>query len=471
MRHCFRLVLGAIVNMSKKAGFCNKKRRKTNFTHPDIVKILDGIIDDACKNISKYCKNPGIDFTRNRKLPASTLVRAMISMKGQTLNKELYDLFNRRERMSSSAFIQQREKLKAEIFLFIMKELNKAIEHPITLMGHRLVAIDGSDFITPLNKDSKWYIANTKERKDGQNAIGSCQMHANLAFDILNKIYIDCEMGRNERDAALKMIDRCEVPSIFVMDRGYTGYNMIEHCNRSDHFYVIRFTSRQTIREIEALPDKAIDTDMEIKVSTKSKKFCDLYGYKKINVRKNKKAKDLYSDSTKDKRWDFEDKCVIKFRVVKFRINNSDSGKPEWEILITNIPRSMAAPNAMKEIYHKRWGIETSIRELKYPVGAVNFHSIKDDFLLQELFAHLVVFNAAAIAALQIPIIQDGTIHPYAINFTMCVHIYRQYYRSKAPPGEMYAEMELYREPVREGRHDTRRMNAKGPVYFTYRVA
>ena len=407
----------------------------------------------------------------NRKLPISTLVKSMIAMKGQSLNKELYDLFNKDERMTSSAFVQQRKKLKAEIFLHIMKELNKSIEHPRTIKGYRLVAIDGSDFITPHNKESEWYLPNKVERKDGQEAKGSCQMHANLAYDILNKVYFDCVIGRNERNSALTMIDRCETPSIFVMDRGYTGYNMIEHCIRSGHFYVIRDLYRQTIREIEELPDKDIDTDMEIRVSTKSKQFCELYSYKKIQVRKFKKSEEAYSKNTKDARWDFEEKCTIKFRTVKFRIDDGSSENPTWEILVTNIPREMIDIKGMKELYHKRWGIETSIRELKYPVGAVNFHSLKDDFLVQELFAHLVVFNAVSIAALQIPIIQEGRKYLYAIDFTMCVHIYRWFYRTKAPLDKMYAEMESYRQPVREGRHDTRRTNVKGLVYFTYRVA
>ena len=38
------------------------------------------------------------------------------------------------------------------------------------------------------------------------------------------------------------------------------------------------------MKEIAALPDEPCDIDMEIKVSTKSNQFCQIYGYHKINV-------------------------------------------------------------------------------------------------------------------------------------------------------------------------------------------
>ena len=51
----------------------------------------------------------------------------------------------------------------------------------------------------------------------------------------------------------------------------------------------------------------------------------------------------------------------------------------------------------MKEMYHRRWDIETSFRELKYALGGINFHSKKDDFIKMELFAHFIMFNACGI--------------------------------------------------------------------------
>ncbi|WP_309146162.1 transposase [Lactobacillus helveticus] len=35
----------------------------------------------------------------------------------------------------------------------------------------------------------------------------------------------------------------------------------------------------------------------------------------------------------------------------------------------------------MKELYHLRWGIETSFKKLKYSLGSVQFHSKQDKFM------------------------------------------------------------------------------------------
>ena len=47
-------------------------------------------------------------------------------------------------------------------------------------------------------------------------------------------------------------------------------------------------------------------------------------------------------------------KCKVKFRVVKFRINDADSDKEQWEVLITNLNRFEFPASRMKELYHMR---------------------------------------------------------------------------------------------------------------------
>ncbi|GLC79024.1 hypothetical protein LBYZC6_11380 [Lacrimispora brassicae] len=37
--------------------------------------------------------------------------------------------------------------------------------------------------------------------------------------------------------------------------------------------------------------------------------------------------------------------------------------------------------------------METDFRELKYAVGLVNFHCRKAEFVIQELWAHLILYN------------------------------------------------------------------------------
>ena len=55
--------------------------------------------------------NPS-DFTRNRKLNASTTIKVTLNMQGNSLNTELIEAFpNLDDRMTASAYEQQKDKL------------------------------------------------------------------------------------------------------------------------------------------------------------------------------------------------------------------------------------------------------------------------------------------------------------------------------------------------------------------------
>ncbi|WP_317049317.1 transposase, partial [Clostridium neonatale] len=51
----------------------------------------------------------------------------------------------------------------------------------------------------------------------------------------------------------------------------------------------------------------------------------------------------------------------IEFRVIRFKISDDT-----YETIITNLNENKFSAEKIKELYHMRWGIETSFRELKY---------------------------------------------------------------------------------------------------------
>lgn len=91
----------------------------------------------------------------------------------------------------------------------------------------------------------------------------------------------------------------------------------------------------------------------------------------------------------------------ISFRVVRFRITDTS-----YETIITNLDADDFSDEAIKELYQMRWGIETSFRELKYSIGLINFHSKKGDFIIQEVFARLTMYNFCEIITLHTIILQ-----------------------------------------------------------------
>lgn len=453
---------------------------------PYILDELDAVIDQTVANIGLYTKNPS-DFTRNRKLNATTTIKVTLNMQGNSLTAELLDAFsNLDERMTASAYEQAKGKLKPEVFEHILKEYNKTMYNPKLLDGrYRVFAIDGSDFTTPYNAKSDFVmnVPNGRPRKDGEPTKPYCQVHANLLYDIENRIYQDCilqpKSSANERNCAIDMLKRLDCGKyIVIMDRGYDGFNMIETCNRLPNcHYVIRTKAGKFggIREIANLPDKERDVEMAFRVTTSNRYYVTHKDTESLHLIQHAKKhyKETFSKNTKDRRWDFEQFCNVKCRVVKFRINNSDTGKEEWEVLLTNLNCFEFPIPRMKEMYHRRWDIETSFRELKYALGGINFHSKKDDFIKMELFAHFIMFNAVSrsIACVSVP--QTNHKYPYAIDFKMACLIVRKYYRlhNEKPPDEMFAEIFAYTVSVRAECSDKRNIKPKSAVWFVYRVA
>lgn len=47
----------------------------------------------------------------------------------------------------------------------------------------------------------------------------------------------------------------------------------------------------------------------------------------------------------------------MKIRICKFRINESGTGKEEWEVLLTNLDKVEFPLEKIKYLYHLRWRI------------------------------------------------------------------------------------------------------------------
>jgi len=439
--------------------------------------ILNEVVADTASNIHDYTKSP-TDFTRNRKLNAETTLKVVLNMQGNSLNTELLNAFpDIDQRMTASAFEQAKGKLCPEVFEHIFHEFTERIDTSKKLDGkYRVFAIDGSDFTTNYNPKSNRVCDFKDEAKP------YCQTHGNIMFDIENKIYADCyiqpKTESDERKAAIEIMKRMDhsYPSIVVMDRGYEGYNLLAHCDKINNlFYLIRVrTGAGGFKEIKALPNNECDVDIDVIVTSSTHYYAqnnkttpNLHLVQSVKKRHKAEVSACY----RNRAWDHANILPITYRAVKFKIN--EDGKDRWEVLITNLNRFEFPLERLKELYHQRWDIETSFRNLKYALGAINFHSKKDDFIDMELFAHLTMYNATSACINAVPVKHSNHKHIYAIDFKMACQIVRRYYylHNDKPYPMIYAEIASYINPVRPGRADERNVRIRPPVAFIYRVA
>ena len=120
-----------------------------------------------------------------------------------------------------------------------------------------------------------------------------------------------------------------------------------------------------------------------------------------------------------------------------------------------------------------RWGIETSFRELKYAVGLTNFHSKKREYITQEIWARLILYNFCEIITANTVINKGTKKHIYQVNYTFAIHICRYFISKMAENSPPDVEALISKEilPVRSGRHNPRKVVPKKAVSFLYRVA
>lgn len=409
------------------------------------IEKIKEILREMQSNREIYVQNPQKDFIRNRKVNFYDMMWFLIFIGTNSMSEEIRRAFQYKDFsfITETAILKSRRKIKVTAFQHLLKKFNESVENLKTYKGYRLVAVDGSDFSSLYDEKSEF--ATLSNQYGGAN-----RMHVSFAYDILNKIYLECKVEAknkaDERKSAVQMLSSFTEKTLAIMDRGYDGLKMIEHCNRIQNLsYLIRLRRGMNL-EIKNLPDEYLDIDIEFKVSEKSKR----QPYTK-----------------KIKAWDMEKNCCVKFRLVKFKKDE------DWVVFATNLSRKEFPIKKLKELYTQRWQVENSFRELKYSLGTLHFHSKKDLFNLQELFAHIIRFNLTSLVIQEIPISKKEKLsYEYEINYKNACHIVQDFCRKYFfDLKKLEQQISFYRHPIRPDRHYPRKVHYLYPVSFNYRVA
>lgn len=409
-----------------------------------------------------FSKNPTKDFSRTRKLGFEFLIRFLLFMESGSLKKELLDCFQCSvDTPSASAFSQQREKLLPEALPFLLSEFNSLFPFQKNYHGYRLLACDGSDLNIARNpKDADTYFQNFPTDK------GFNQIHLNALYDLCEKRYVDAVVQparkENESLAMTQMIDRYtgQEKTIFIADRGYETYNIFAHIQEKGMYYLIRVKDGGTCSMTGSfdLPQKAeFDCPVQIILTHKHTK----------EIKANPKKYKFLSKRSPFDHLDSQDRMFypLTFRVVRFAIS-----KNSYECILTNLPQEEFPMEEIKKIYAMRWGIETSFRELKYAIGLSCFHSKKVEYIVQEIYARLILYNYCEIITMHVVIHQKDTKHVYQMNYTIAIHICRYFLRNNISPPDVEKLIQKNLLPVRPGRSDPRKIKRKSVVSFLYRV-
>jgi len=318
------------------------------------------------------------DFTKNRKLPLERIVLLIINMLKKSLSIELKEFFDTIGQTnltcSKAAFCLQRVKLKFDFFCWWNVVLVNSFyhyhkQHVKRWNGYRIVAVDGSTEYL-INKPEVVKYFGVQYNGTVSIAMGRIMSY----YDVLNDITIgSCllPISCSEQAIVNTSISTYESDMLFLYDRGFPSYATIYlHQEQEQEIkFVMRCKNKFNNEVIAFEQSKAKSQIVEFKVGYATIKELAKHGYK----------------ITIDTR--------IKVRLVKVFLDNGTV-----EILITNLYDKMQYPTKIfKDLYFKRWGIETNYNKQKNCLQLECFSGQKVITILQDFYASIFVGNLQSI--------------------------------------------------------------------------
>jgi len=316
------------------------------------------------------------NFTRKRKLPFVSLVIFMINMIKQTLQKELTRFMeiikDTKTNISKSAFSQSRLNLKPEAFIELNETLIEEFYKDKTIKkwnGFRICAIDGSKLILPTHSRELM-------EKFGTLSNGMIIPEAQIStcYDVLNEIILDAELETlqvGELKQAVCHLNKLSNGDLVIFDRGYSAV----------WFYY--FMVQKNIDFVNRVPKNFIKDAEEFRLSDRIDEIIEIKSVPQ-------KSRDGLQ------RYNITDFKPFKIRFVKVNLDNG-----EIEMLATTLLDQEKYPiEIFKDLYFKRWGIETNYNRMKSYLNIEEFTGLSEIAIKQDFFVSMFIFNLQTVIAL-----------------------------------------------------------------------
>lgn len=366
-----------------------------------IVRIRDDLQNDFLKEEYRVSDT---DFTRDRKISFSSLImwmlRKWIKSTQLMLNELFLDLwFSACEITTNSAYTQARAKLSYKLFIhldqkYLVEKFYNKHENTwwfTTWEGFRLCGIDGSKMRLPDEKDIK-DVFGTIKINNGKGIVWEYTgALLSACYDVENNMALHCilENGKyNERACAIRHIEYMEEQMLsWKIDSDIQDLLLFDRWYVSKFFLWVLFAYRKEF--VCRIPEKRFHEaeelfDPECKINSKIVML------------------DIEESVRKD-RQEYEEKYEISIprdipKTVQVRFVRVVLDDGSIEILVTSLLDEKKYPdNIFKELYFKRWGVETYYDILKNKLLLENFSWKTIHAVFQDVFSTIFLSNLEAL--------------------------------------------------------------------------
>ena len=311
------------------------------------------------------------DFVRSRKLPFVKLVLLIAKLCKKTLSVEIENFFTESGETKSysvSAFVQQRVKLKPIFFCIWNKFLCSTWYHlnkdtVKRWKGYRVVAADGSN-ATLVNNAALIKHFGGQRNQESFFTVAKTFYY----YDVLNELILLPKISayrHSELNMVYDMVDSTEEDMLLIYDRNFSNYKVmaLHLWQEKERKFVIRAKDNITI-----IKDFVKSGEVSAIVQWKST-VSAMEGLKKSGY--------LIDKNT-----------TLKVRLVRVELNRCT------EVLITNLWEEDGHPaSQFKELYFKRWGVETNISIQKNIMQLESFSGLTVAAIEQDFYATVFMAN------------------------------------------------------------------------------
>lgn len=289
-----------------------------------------------------------VHFSKKSKLDRVTMIKMICLMGGNSLRKELHDYPE--VNVTASSFSERRAAIDSELMYYVLRRFSDTDNgnEKFLCKGRKLIAIDGVNFNTALNKDAPSFMPVPNTIKGGYN-----QYKATVMMDLLSHQTVDLVLHpisqQNEHADAEFMVQWNDFPPcIVVCDRLYSSYALIADFQQKSMDFVIRTKQNVgALKPIQALPMEELDVDLEFVLTNSQSKKSKEKGHIYVNTG-SKRGKEL-SPNTYVSPFAYPLPYIMRFRVVRGRLPNGD-----LETLLTSLSREEFSAEEIMELYKLR---------------------------------------------------------------------------------------------------------------------
>ena len=279
-------------------------------------------------------------------------------------------------RITKQAVSEKRQFIDPQVYVDMNDSLiSKIYDHEDEMTSFKeffVFAIDGSIVEipnNPLTREEFNIPEKTELRKDTSSARISCMADTNWDFiissNLTNKYVDEIEHALMHLDDAKNKIDMTK--TITTYDRWYNSVELMLKTIQMDSYFIIRGkTSTFKKQQKQMKNDEKTDETFE------------------INLKKSQ-INNFFTDSVK--------KFARKTRELKVRIVFVKLKTGEIETLFTNLPKEIATPEELKQLYGTRWTIEKDYDRLKNKLHIEKFTGKKKIIIEQDFYSHIYLFN------------------------------------------------------------------------------